>query len=208
MPNRGGSERGLTFVELVVAMALLAILSTGLLSAFLSSTTLSEMTYEDVGIENAIRDKQAEILARSTQYDGIDGNVYLGQYTYLDAMIQYYGETTTGESGQLASTWTISAKDSPTGEALEGTILLYLHEAMIPGELGGSLSHELAEEVGGRWYGPMDLDGAPSEYIDLSTPTDGRYAANLVPIELFVEWDTPTGEVSKRKSMMVARTGE
>lgn len=209
-------NRGVTLVELMVAMAILAIASMGLVSAFLSGSTLSQLTSEENLAVNAARAKMAEM--RET----IDvGYSFGGQdYTGLDAMVARYRPSGGDRS------FAVAGLDVQDGKTSVGEVILYLDEGSVQGsvpvELGGSTdvgdgaghysgvhtgctTVALTTDADGYQFGTLDLDGNAASVDNLSTPTAGTYAVKMVPVEVRISWKTRNGPITMRRFMMIAR---
>ena len=211
------SRRGMTFVEVVFAMAILAILLLGLLGSFLGSASFNEVTAQETVANNAAQQKLEEAIGMTKRYETAtdedypyangylcpnpdegrtyptDGKSY--RFTYLDAMIAYYQEN-------MFSSFDVEGLNPADGNDSVGQVILHLVEANIPTELGG----------------PTDLNGDGDTDDDLSgimqqgwanlakTEYVGAYNTDVVPVEVVIEWQSKSGPITMQRFTTIART--
>lgn len=225
------TQKGMTFLEIMFAMAIMSIVTLGLVAAFLSESTANELTSMETLANNAAQEMIEEVIGMAKQYDDLDGShptdtdcvqhtiggiTY--RFIYLDGMIVSYTQTFTDPYGNPIdrSSFDVEGLEPVTGETDVGRVILHLDETRIPVELGGDGTAATAVVEDGMTFGPMDLNG-DGQFTDLSTPlsagfapasTDriGIYKTNLVPVEVRIKWDLRPGEITMRRFAMVART--
>ncbi len=183
-------------VELIIATAILAVLIMGLASAYLTAAHLNTLTEEEARVLKAIESQREEVLSYSRRTSGNPVTISGQNYTGVDAVIAWYGQT--------ANQTFAVPEMSTTG--LTTAITLRLNETYVPVELGATGT---TVNAAGESFGTLDLDGDLSgetgfESEDLS----GTYNADLVPVEIRVQWTTPFGTVTRRRFVLLARLEE
>jgi prepilin-type N-terminal cleavage/methylation domain-containing protein len=193
---RCAAERGLTMVELIIATAILAVLIMGLASSYLTAARLNSLTEEEARVLKAIESQREQVLATSRRTSGNPVTVGGQNYTGVDAVIAWYGQTAN-------QTFTVPEM-STTG--LTTAITLRLDETYVPVELGAGGTTVNAD---GEQFGTLELDGDLSGDSGFrSEDLSGGFDAEIVPVEIRVRWTTPFGTVTRRRFIMLARLEE
>jgi prepilin-type N-terminal cleavage/methylation domain-containing protein len=173
----GAMTRGMTLVEVIFALTILAIVTLGISSAFIGTSAMRQATENQVHAYNAARGMMEEI--RAAQKTGTQG---------LDNIIATYSATGN-------QTFTV---DRIGGT---GTIILYLQEDTVPVEVGAD-PVTLVNSAGER-FGEYDLNGDNDESDTFTTATSDQ--VRVLPVEVRVDWNETNGPRSVRRFLMVAR---
>lgn len=178
------AQQGMSLIELIVAVAVLAIALTGVLSTYMMSVQANTYSHQRAVALDGLRRKSEEIKSR-LELPGED----------LDSVIDFYAAN---------STFTVPEADS-TVEAFSGVgeIIIYLNEAVVPIELGADAA-TATKGVHGS-YGPMSLDSNTAATSDYSTPVDGSYRVLMAPVEVRITWDTNQGPAVEREFILLSR---
>lgn len=216
--QRGG-RRGMSLVEIMVAMAILAIITVGLVISFFSTSHTNELTIQETQANNAAQQAIEDVIGMTKRYGSyLNGYGVTWERTpcraiFLDAMLAHYLHRDANRF------FTIEGLDAMPEDPAPGEIIFYLNENRIPVELGGSRT-DAVEGTGreqGMWFGKMDLNG-DGAFSDLSSPTIGGYTdrtgqyrrltwrVNLVPVEVRIRWKSKKGEMMFRRFTLIART--
>lgn len=210
------NQRGMTIIEVLFAMVILSIALTGALQALLTASALNQQSERIAAMNNILRDKTAEILHKAKEYTDSSPLVRDGEeYTNIDAMIRWYSDTANQTFSIDRNTFLPATAATIDADIVVGKVALFLDELQIPGNMGGSMSNPLANTITN--VGPMDLDGVDDPagtpdglghfYIDCAVPTGGRYLANIVPLEVSLEWKVGKTVQTERRTMQIGRTG-
>lgn len=179
-------ERGFTLVEVVLGMTVMLLCLMGLAAAVTSGTTLSAITSQEIAINNAVREKMAEMRSNMA-VDFLNGT---DLYSGLDSLIARY--TAPGND-----TFEIEGVEPGVNNgdpvAATGEVFVYLNEAQVPDAFDDSVNG-------------IDLNGNGVFGEDLSVPADGRYDVNMAPVEVRVNFSGPDGRnIEIRRYMLVSR---
>ncbi len=183
-------QRGLTLVEVVISVAILAIVAMGLTSAYVTAQAWSDLTEERVAASNAIRTQLEAIYASQKGANGLDS-----------LLATYATPADGGTQGEENRTYDI--------DELNGTLstAIFLNESRVPAVLGGSPVTYTDSQ--GNEYGPMDLNGDGDTDDDHGTPVNGVYGTSLAPVEITVRWNVTDSETMEmRRYALVARVDE
>lgn len=168
-------NKGMTLLEILIAVAVLAIALIGLCSTYLGTSTVSEATEEEVLAANAIREKLADIRAEAAE----DFNLMITNYTTNDNLIKF----NVGRAHGL----TLKPIE---GQTSVGRVILYLNESQVPAQFGGNGAGLDLNKDGAITN--ADLSGSPSSIV-------------LVPVEVRADWKSKRGNVSMRRFLLLAR---
>ncbi len=171
-------ERGLSLVELMLALAILAICAVALGSAYISMTDLSDLTEQEILATNATRAKMAEIQANvDVPYTDSLGD----EYTNVNGVFSRYSDT-------AFSQFSVDGLDAPSGNPSVGTVILHMDETNVPVQLGGP---------------SLDLDG---DGTATKTSFQASDTIALVPIEVQTTWQTRRGPITRSRFLLLAWT--
>ena len=163
-------ESGMTILEVLFAMVILAILMMGALQSLLAASMLNQETSRQAAVANLLRDKTSEVLRKAKQYTPDAPLVRDSgkQYSNIDAMIRWYADSANHSFQLDRNTFKAPAVGANALDIVNGTVTCFLNELQIPGDLGGSRTNPLWDNV--LHVGPMDLDGVN----DTTGTADGR----------------------------------
>ena len=187
--------RGVTLLEIIVAVAIFAVAFTGTVSSFLTSSRLSTLTAREQVAYNAALQQKAGIIASQTEVyiDIPDKNrVYSG----INATIRKYQDPAN-------TTFAVVGLPLVQGDLKAGQIIEYLDERQVPVELGGDGTSPKAKTIGGLRYGPMDLNGDGDTDDVLSVPSNGIYGAQAVPLEVRIRFQDTGTAIVRRQFMLL-----
>lgn len=227
------TQRGMTLLEVMMALSVMSIIMLGLVSAFLGESLTNNLTAMETTANNAAQEKLEEVIGMAKQYTTVSDdsgtrcvirtiNSRVYRATYLDALAMFLQYPPAPPPNPGYPYFTVEGlhpiETAPTvdGEACVGEVIVYLNENKIPVELGGDGTDAAAVTENGRTYGPLDLNG-DGNFSDLTNPnnagpvpgstdTIARYNTDMVPVEVRITYDLRPGEVTSRRFMMVART--
>lgn len=178
MPDSNGSparDAGFTLVEVMIALVVLAVAGLGVISAFTTSERAGDMIEQEVAVDNAIRERLADIQA-----DAQDD---------LTAFIQEF--TSSADAGLFEVHSVRLGLLSPVeGRTAVCQVFLHLQEGTVPREFGG----------GGDGI-DLDGDGIVSSDNLVGSPSTVR----LLPVEVRAEWRSPAGDAVRRRFVLIAR---
>lgn len=201
-------QNGMTLIELMVALMILSVVSTGMIFALLSASQMNTFTAEQMLADTAIREKMAEVRANAKLYTATRPYAIQGDpqdYTGLDALIRIYQDP-------AHTTFLVEGLELIPGETVHGRILLYLDERRVPVETESEgqtfseldpVTHEVYE------FGPKDLngDGDTADNILALGHTNGVYPTRLVPVEIRLRWKSVLGHImTERRFLLLPRT--
>lgn len=171
-------ERGMTLLEVMVAMAVLVVVTLGLSQAYFTMEAYRGLTSEKVRASNLLR-TQLERVVESAENG-----------TALGALVTTYSQTANADftCDELASA--------------AGTTVLHLNESQVPVELGGS--PVTLTDADGYQYGPLDLNGDGDTGDNFTGTTD----AQLVPVEVRIAWNSNGTNMILRKFVLMSRLDE
>lgn len=183
-----------SLIELIIAVAILSIVSAGVMTTFTTCKTANDVSIERAEVLSALRGKAEEMQgAMSLDYtDPDDGETYSG----IDGVIRRYSKSSESfDIGDLV----------PVGSATTvGTIHFYLDETQVPIELGGDLATAVTN-ADGVSVGPRSLDSDATNTDDYSVPASGRYGCTVAPVELRATWQSSSGTIVERKFILFCR---
>lgn len=189
-------NKGMSLIEVMIALSILAFLVLGIGTAFVSSAALRKNTEEQITAANVAETQMEQIRSRMKRTTAVGSTTY----TNLDSIIAFYSQ---------------SANQTFTNDNLPnctGTITLYLNEAQVPVELDATST--TFTNADGESFGPLELDGDASgdagyESEDHSSPSGGKYSANMLPVEVSLTWQSKGGaQVTMRKFGLIGRTDD
>jgi len=186
MYNCINSRQGLSLIELMIAMSIIAIVVMALVSTQLRISALNTLTADEMAASNASRDKIAVI------WEELSKN----------------GFNETCKWCETADNQTFDVKGlSPYfPDTSVGQVIPYFNETRIPLELGAAFTTYTNSD--GYEFGSLDLDGNDSAVTDHASPTNGDYSNQILPVEIRIRWNNRGNPVVFRKFMMFPRTIE
>jgi type II secretory pathway pseudopilin PulG len=190
--RRSAMKSSMTLIEIIMAMMVMTIIIMGIASAYLASSSLNERTSMRIAAANSIRAEMEDILSRRKNVISSGGSTF----SDIDALIKYY-QTGTNTS------FTVSELDQGTGQ-----IIMYLNESQVPAEC--DTNGVTYTDADGNQFGPLEMDGdvagdAGYQTENHSSSSNGKYATNMVPIEIRLTWMDGKDPMEMRRFMVVAR---
>ncbi|MHC4871965.1 MAG: type IV pilus modification PilV family protein [Planctomycetota bacterium] len=183
-----------SLIELIIAVAILSIVSAGIMTAFTACKTTNDASIERSEVLAALRGKAEELQgAMSLDYvDPDDGETYSG----IDGVIRRYSKD--------SENFDIGDLNAVPGAASVGTIHFYLDETQVPVELGGDSATSVVN-ADGISVGPRSLDSDATNTDDHSVPDSGIYGCTIAPVELRAAWQSSNGIIVERKYILFCR---
>lgn len=168
-------NRGMTLLEVLIAITILSIVVLGLGSSFFALSDYRELTTDRIAASNALR-SQAEMITAYKDLNGFDNLV-----TYLN-------------SGSADLNFTVEELSDSAGQ-----VNVYLNENQVPTEFGAD--PVTFTNANGETFGRLDLDSDDVDTEDLS----GSGNVNMAPVEIVLTWNDSRGSpLRERFFVMIA----
>lgn len=194
--QRPHGQAGLTLIEVMIALSILAIVAMGLASSFLSARAWAELSEDRMTASNAIRAEIERLMALSRR--DADGD---GDDDGIDALIADVLADGTFPNLPAGQVNPLAIMDG------NGTVMVYLDESQVPVELGGSPA--TFTDANGNVFGPLDLNGDGDTADDLSAGTAWEGVVDFAAVEVRVDWPASADRIlSMRRFVKLARVDD
>ena len=177
-------ERGLSLLELTIAMVVIILSIMALVSALLESTRIDRITREDTLAMNAAR-QMVETLRSTATFTEI-------YRTYNGNPADDPGGISTGAGPHFAVVGLTPQTGDPDG---------FVGKIEFPGDGGDLFANTLQEDVQDPDFDmPRDLDGLNG------FPDTGDHSADygILPVRILIEWDGIRGATQQKSITLLA----